>query len=43
MAATDISEVSLRQPVAVSGAVIHVLTAGCAFDMTRRCARLKAL
>lgn len=43
MTATDVAEVSMRHPIAASGAVIHVLTSGCTFDLVQRRARLKGL
>jgi cyanophycinase len=38
MKATNVAEVTNSRPVAVSGLVIHVLTAGCSFDMRSRTA-----
>ncbi|NUM45803.1 MAG: cyanophycinase [Anaerolineales bacterium] len=36
ISATNVAEISRSQPVAVSGATVHVLTEGCAFDLRSR-------
>lgn len=41
IADTDVAERSGRQPVAVTGAIVHVLTAGGAFDLEHRRAFLR--
>lgn len=38
LAATDVADVALDRPVALSGARLHVLTAGCTFDLQMRTA-----
>lgn len=38
MAATNIAEMSASRPVAISGLNVHVLTAGCTFDLDARTA-----
>jgi cyanophycinase len=43
MIATNVAEVESSRPVAVSGLKIHVLTAGCSFDMKKRTARILPL
>jgi cyanophycinase len=40
---TNVAEVKGRELVAISGMTIHVLTAGCQFDLTRRTAVLPAI
>jgi cyanophycinase len=43
MKATNVAEVTNSRPVAISGLVIHVLTAGCSFDMQSRTAQIPRL
>ncbi len=38
MKATNVAEITGSRPVAISGLMIHVLTAGCSFDMKSRTA-----
>jgi cyanophycinase len=38
LAATDVADVAPGRPVALSGAQVHVLTAGCTFDLQTRTA-----
>ena len=38
MNATNVAEITNSRPVAVSGLTVHVLTAGCSFDMNTRTA-----
>lgn len=43
IAASTIAEVTASRPIAVSGLRIHVLTAGCTFDMRKRAAHIPPL
>jgi cyanophycinase-like exopeptidase len=36
IAATNVAEITGSRPVAVSGLTVHVLTAGCTFDLRER-------